>query len=419
MAGFLSAGIQVIHDNISTELGVVTANSSEMQRRYLSQPSIQAQLDNLVLMRLQEQINPPINEQLLSEKLIEEFNPDFKELCSVSYRSLEEVVEWFFKVLDTETIPSLDGLKKLKRTINLIYRTQGRTEDLQDWLKLLLDRFEAYMKKMYYMANHIELTREDRGFVQFLDAAKALNVNRLYYTEESKLANFKTYYEFVHAQRNAESHTAPVIEDAHVPIGIHMAMAMYLYATMINVTVMEIAGNDMNSSPSTIISPKNEKRYEIHNFENLSENPNYEYEIAAEAINVINFPEQTRIEILRRSLVNLINYGYTKKNSVFTKRRHWESIYRIAVDYGFVIDGDYAYFKRIIDGMQLDNLPTTLTRDLIEKANKGIYAQDFKDWTSDGLIGDKLKEYEDVKHCAEVFNNIVTKTIHKQKGNQI
>lgn len=192
-----------------------------------------------MLMRLQEQINPAINEQLLSEKLIEEFHSDFKELCGVSYKSLDEVVEWFFKVLDTETIPSLDGLKKIKRTINLIYRTQGRTEDLQDWLKLLLDRFEAYMKKMYYIANHIELTREDGGFVQFLDAAKALNVNRLHYTGESKLVNFKTYYEFVHAQRNAESHTAPVIEDAHVPVGIHMAMAMYLYATMINITNME------------------------------------------------------------------------------------------------------------------------------------------------------------------------------------
>lgn len=231
--------IQVIHDNISTELGVVTANSSEMQRRYLTQPSIQEQLDNLVLMRLQEQINPAINEQLLTEKLLEKFTPDFKELCGVSYRSLEEVVEWFFKVLDTPTISSLDGIKKLKRTINLIYRTQGRTEDLQDWLKLLLDRFEAYMKKMYYIANKRELTREDGGFVQFLDAAKALRVNKLHYTDESKLINFKTYYEFVHAQRNAESHTAPVLDDAHVLPGIHMATAMYLYATMINITDME------------------------------------------------------------------------------------------------------------------------------------------------------------------------------------
>lgn len=67
-----------------------------MQRRYLSQPSIQAQLDNLILMRLQEQLNPEINEQLLSEKLLEEFAADFKELCGIRFRPLEEVIEWFF-----------------------------------------------------------------------------------------------------------------------------------------------------------------------------------------------------------------------------------------------------------------------------------------------------------------------------------
>ena len=232
--------IQVIHNKISTELGIITANSSEMQRRYLSQPSIQAQLDNLVLMRLQEQITPAMNEQLLTEKLIEEFTVDFKELCGVNYRELDEVVEWFFKVLDTPTIPSLDGLKKLKRIVNLIYRTQGRTEDLQDWLQLILGKFEAYMKKIYYLANQKELTIADKQYVQFLDAAKALGINHLHYEVESKLTNLQSFYEFVHAQRNDESHQAPVIDDAHVPAGIHMTIAMYLYATMINITEMEI-----------------------------------------------------------------------------------------------------------------------------------------------------------------------------------
>ena len=238
--------IQVIHDNISTELGVVTANSSEMQRRYLSQPSIQAQLDNLVLMRLQEQINPAINEQLLSDKLIEEFNSDFKELCGVSYRSLEEVVEWFFKVLDSPTISSLDGIKKLKRIVNLIYRTQGRDEDKQDWLQKLLSRFEAYMKKMYYMANRRELTKVDGSHVQFLDAAKALGVNKLHFTEDPKLTNLKSFYDFVHAQRNEESHNAPLATDTEIVAGIHMTMAMYIYATMINITDME-SGEETNA----------------------------------------------------------------------------------------------------------------------------------------------------------------------------
>lgn len=231
--------MQVIHDNISTELGIITANSSEMQRRYLSQPSIQTQLDNLILMRLQEQLNPEINEQLLSEKLLEEFAADFKELCGVRFRPLEEGIEWFFKVLDTPTVSSLDGIKKIKRTINLIYRTQGREEDKQDWLQQILSRFEAYMKKIYYMSNQTELIKVDGSFVQFLDAAKATHVNQLHFTDDPKLAMMKVYYEFVHAQRNEESHNAPVIADEEVNVGLHMVMAMYLYATLINITEME------------------------------------------------------------------------------------------------------------------------------------------------------------------------------------
>lgn len=236
--------LQVIHENISTELGIITANSSEMQRRYLSQPNIQAQLDNLVLMRLQEQINPAFNEQLLTEKLIEEFTNDFKDICGVSYRQLDEVIEWMFKVLDAETIRSLDGIKKVKRILNLIYRTEGRTEDLQDWLKLLIDRFEAYMKKIYYLSHGYEYKKEDGSYVQFLDAAKAVNVHRVKFTEDERLFNMKTYYSFIHSQRNEDTHSAPVIEDCNIMPGIHMATAMYLYATMINITDMEANQNE-------------------------------------------------------------------------------------------------------------------------------------------------------------------------------
>ncbi len=231
--------LQVIHDNVSSALGIVTANSSEMQRRYLSQPDIQEQLDTLVLMRLQEQINPAFNEELLSQRLVEKFTSDFKDLCGVDYRPLEEVIEWLFKVLDTPTIQSLDGIKALKRTINLIYRTQGRDEDMQDWLRQLLGKFEAYMKKIYYLSYESEVVNLNGGHVQFLDAAKAIKINHLHFTDEPKLQNLKTYYEFVHKQRNEESHKAPVIEYKEVNAGIHMAMAIYLYATMINIRQMK------------------------------------------------------------------------------------------------------------------------------------------------------------------------------------
>lgn len=234
--------LQEVHDNISRELGVITANSSEMQRRYLSQPEIQQRLDALVLMRLQEQLNPEVNEKLLQEKLVEEFTADFMQLCGVRYRSLEEVAEWLFKVLDADTIQNLDGIKKIRRIINLIYRTQGRDEDMQDWLQLLLGGFELYLKKMYYLREGQELSRQDGKHVQFLDAAKAMGVNRLHYDVEAELNQMKTYYEFVHAQRNDTAHQAPVIDNKDVKPGIHMTMAMYIYSTMISITDMEISG---------------------------------------------------------------------------------------------------------------------------------------------------------------------------------
>lgn len=95
------------------------------------------------------------------------------------------------------------------------------------------------MKKIYYMSYQTELIKADGSFVQFLDAAKAVHVNRLHFTEDPKLAMMKVYYEFVHAQRNEESHNAPVVADEEVNVGLHMVMAMYLYATLINITEME------------------------------------------------------------------------------------------------------------------------------------------------------------------------------------
>lgn len=237
-----SIQLQVVHDSISQELGIITANSSEMQRRYLSQPEIQQRLDALILMRLQEQLNPEINERILQEKLVEEFTEDFMQLCGVQYRSLEEVAEWLFKVLDAETIHSLDGIKNIRRIINLIYRTQGRDEDMRDWLQLLLGGFEPYLKKMYYLREGKELAREDGKHVQFLDAAKAMHVNRLHYDVPEELNQMKVYYEFVHDQRNDTAHQAPVIENMDVKPGIHMTMAMYLYSTMITITDMEVSG---------------------------------------------------------------------------------------------------------------------------------------------------------------------------------
>lgn len=234
--------MQVIHDNMSDIIGILTANASELQLRYATDPNVRQIIDASLLQHLEEQFNPSYNEQRLKEKLNEAYASDFAELCGVRYRALTEVIDWYFSVLEATTTSKLDGIKSIRRILNLAYRTIGRDEDMEEWLKLLLSGFEPYMKKIYYLCKGNELSRTDGGFVQFLDAAKAVGVNKLHYDVEDYLNQMKTYYEFVHQQRNDTTHQAPVIEPRDLKPGIHMTVAMYLYATMINITDMEMGG---------------------------------------------------------------------------------------------------------------------------------------------------------------------------------
>lgn len=102
--------------------------------------------------------------------------------------------------------------------------------------------------------------------------------------------------------------------------------------------------------------------------------------------------------------------GYNIKKSPFTKQRHWVAIYRIAADYGFVIENDYAYFMHFIKVVGIDNLPS-VNESVIERMNKGVYAKHIDDWNTDGLSEKELVEYNDIKKCADAFKTSVEKNI--------
>jgi type I restriction enzyme R subunit len=235
--------LQVVRDKTKQNILEVTQQSNELQEFYLHNPGKQAQLDSAMLMLLQGAINPEYNEVLIREKITEDMADDFQEVCGSNKTTIDEIVETLFKVLNAETLPNLDGLKQLCRTLNLYYRTNARIEDCQEWLQLLVGKFEAYLKKIYYLREGDELKpQEPNGKVQFLDAARATWVNTLHFSDDKSLAKFKQYYEFLHSQRNEQSHGAPVIPDDRVKCCIHMTVAMYLYATLINQNRMKTCG---------------------------------------------------------------------------------------------------------------------------------------------------------------------------------
>jgi len=132
-----------------------------------------------------------------------------------------------------------------------------------------------------------------------------------------------------------------------------------------------------------------------------------------EAEYVRKLPEDDRLLLLRDIIVTLI---HNKINGIkFTKKRYWESIYRIAADYGFIIDGDYQYFKDKIDAMDIRHLPYPLSAEYLESENQDVYAQHIDDWTDSGLTGVKLVKYNDIKQFADGFREIVTSKIEQHR----
>ena len=134
-----------------------------------------------------------------------------------------------------------------------------------------------------------------------------------------------------------------------------------------------------------------------------------EYSKAAESFIPANeLTEEQRIDVLRKSIIKMMNHGgYRASDKTFCKQRHWIAVYRITADEGFTIDGDFHYFKHIVDGMELPTADIPLKEDTLAQTIKGVYASSFADWKSDGLSGRRLNEYNDIHHCAEVFAKIL------------
>ena len=136
------------------------------------------------------------------------------------------------------------------------------------------------------------------------------------------------------------------------------------------------------------------------------------YLMAAEPINVSKLTEDERIGILHECILGLQNVGFSAKTKVFTKQCHWIAIYRIAADYGLAIDGDFKYFNQKVSEMEITGLPN-LPNNYLENHIKNRYSRSFEDWTSDGLDGKELQEYNDIRNCAVKFESIVKRNLHQ------
>jgi type I restriction enzyme R subunit len=136
---------------------------------------------------------PEYNEELLKEAMLEKLESTFDGLCGSAYRELEEVLDNLFGILKTTTIPNLDGLNTiLPDLFNKYYRGENEPVDLKVIFSSLLPKYEAYLRKIYYLRTKGQFGPHD-GWIPVVKEFPA--IQSLHYNDNPKLSTFHNYYE--------------------------------------------------------------------------------------------------------------------------------------------------------------------------------------------------------------------------------
>ena len=184
------------------------------------------------------------DEAVLKEKIVEAMQAEFEVVCR-RMRSLPEIVDSFFFILTTTSIPKLDGVDSLlKEALNNLYANPNITPVVkQAFFYSLVQKYEAYLKKIYYLINDMELEGREGREATLADAIHAFScLWNLKKSKEEDEQKFSGYLQMLRDWRNDESHNAPVSTEEEINTAIKIIVAMYLYVTAYSITNLEMAG---------------------------------------------------------------------------------------------------------------------------------------------------------------------------------
>ena len=209
------------------------------------------------------------DEAALKEKIVAAMQDEFAGVCRRT-RSLPEIVDGLFYVLNTASIPKLDGIDTLlKESLNNIYTNPHITQIVKySFFNSLVQKYEAFLKKLYFLINGKELPKRDDGKDPAL--ADALHAFKclwgLKHSTDDDGQKFSTYLQMLRNWRNDEAHSSPITTDAEVDAAIKVSVALYLYVTAFSITDLEMAGHDTESKPN---KPKEPTNFRLPDDDNL------------------------------------------------------------------------------------------------------------------------------------------------------
>ena len=189
----------------------------------------------------------PYNEDELKEILYNIFKQEFESLAG-RMRSLNEIINTFFFVLNEASIPQLDGVDGLIKTaLNNVYaNTSIGLLEKRTYFNSLVAKYEAFLKKLYYLINSDDVPHHpdhpDRtpALSECIFAFPCLR-NLKYSTDECD-QKFREYLNMLRQWRNDEAHLSPNATDDEINVALKVVTAMYLFVVGNNITELESAG---------------------------------------------------------------------------------------------------------------------------------------------------------------------------------
>lgn len=224
-------------EEVQRNVNLANTTSMELLSAYHSNAEFREKLDRMAFDHVRQLYNPTYDEADLRRIMEDEFRSDFLDFCDGEhYVTYNKVFDIFFKIINAETVDEYQGLRKiLRKTLNCLYRAQHREDDFRSWYADLVSRFEAYLKKIYWMKEGVVIPRnamnQEPAFRETVSYFP--RIEALYTTHNDKFEMFKRSYRELYYWRNKENHAAPEIEASRLEEALHGAVGLYLFAAMV------------------------------------------------------------------------------------------------------------------------------------------------------------------------------------------
>ncbi len=215
----------------------------EMLKAYLNQDETPAE-------EIVEEIPGTFNLATVKERIEPLLRKSLAGLLS-GMRDMAEILNSVMYVMQAKSIDSLDSVGMyIERAFANLYCKESTRVDKFVAFNLLVTKFEAYLKKLYYLIHKSQIQPnkpgEDVTWSNVIHAHKEL-WDLKYKTNPDKKALYQNLLK-VKEMRNEESHISPTATDQEIENAINMIVTLYFYITGKSITDLESAGHDLNAT---------------------------------------------------------------------------------------------------------------------------------------------------------------------------